>query len=101
MSNSENKASGNALLKTTLITLVAAVIVTVLFVMPAEFGIDPTGVGAKLGLLDLSAIDASQEQSDESRALIREFRMNLIFTNRTCLARHFRPHMTRCIDPIR
>ena len=41
MSNSENKASGNALLKTTLITLVAAVIVTVLFVMPAEFGIDP------------------------------------------------------------
>ena len=66
MSNSENKPSGNTLLKTTLITLVAAVIVTVLFVMPAEFGIDPTGVGAQLGLLDLSAINASQEQSDES-----------------------------------
>jgi hypothetical protein len=70
MSNSENKPSGNTLLKTTLITLVAAVIVTVLFVMPAEFGIDPTGVGAQLGLLDLSAIDSSQEQSDDSDSAV-------------------------------
>ena len=70
MSNSENKPSGNTLLKTTLITLVAAVIVTVLFVMPAEFGIDPTGVGAQLGLLDLNAIDTSQEPSDDSDSAV-------------------------------
>ncbi len=35
--------------------LVAAVIVLVLFVMPAEYGIDPTGVGGALGLTAIAA----------------------------------------------
>jgi len=46
-------SSGN-LLKGALVALVAAVVVTVLFVLPAEYGVDPTGVGAKLGLLELA-----------------------------------------------
>lgn len=59
MNESENQgsqatpSSGN-LLKGALVALVAAVVVTVLFVLPAEYGVDPTGVGAKLGLLDLA-----------------------------------------------
>ncbi len=43
------------LLKGSLLALVVAVLVTVLFVMPAEFGVDPTGIGARLGLLDIGA----------------------------------------------
>ena len=46
-------SSGN-LLKGALVAMVAAIVVTVLFVLPAEYGVDPTGVGAKLGLLDLA-----------------------------------------------
>ncbi len=46
--------SGSTILKSAAVALVAAVLATVLFVMPAEFGIDPTGVGAKLGLLELA-----------------------------------------------
>ncbi len=42
------------LLKGTLLALLAAVVVTLLFVLPAEYGVDPTGVGARLGLLDLT-----------------------------------------------
>jgi len=42
------------LLKGALLAMVAAAVVTVLFVLPAEFGVDPTGIGAKLGLLDLA-----------------------------------------------
>jgi hypothetical protein len=59
MNETENQQSpstpsqGN-LLKGALLALVAAAVVTVLFVLPAEYGVDPTGIGAKLGLLDIS-----------------------------------------------
>lgn len=68
MSNAENKAAAGALLKTTLITAVAAIVVTVLFVLPAEYGIDPTGVGARLGLLDLGGIDDEADDKDQDDA---------------------------------
>ena len=54
MNEPETGGSSQAgLLKGTLLALVAAIIVAVLFVLPAEYGVDPTGVGEKLGLLDL------------------------------------------------
>ena len=52
--DSPSTPSQGNLLKGALFALVAAVFVTVLFVLPAEFGVDPTGVGAKLGLLDIA-----------------------------------------------
>ena len=52
--DSASTPSQGNLLKGALFALVAAIIVTVLFVLPAEFGVDPTGVGAKLGLLDIA-----------------------------------------------
>ena len=52
--DSPSTPSQGNLLKGALLALVAAVVVTVLFVLPAEFGVDPTGIGAKLGLLDLA-----------------------------------------------
>lgn len=44
-----NKAS-SSLIKATLLSVVVAVITLVLFILPAEYNIDPTGVGQKLGL---------------------------------------------------
>jgi len=58
-------SQGN-LLKGALLALVAAAVVTVLFVLPAEFGVDPTGIGAKLGLLDLADTAESAENSGAS-----------------------------------
>lgn len=51
---SQGPSSGN-LFKSAFWTLLGAVVVTVLFIMPAEYGVDPTGVGTKLGLTDLDA----------------------------------------------
>lgn len=72
MSNTDNKPSSGTLLKTTLVTAIAAVVVMVLFVLPSEYGVDPTGVGAKLGLLDLGDIDAqpANESGTESRSQV-------------------------------
>ncbi len=58
-------SQGN-LLKGALFALVAAAVVTVLFVLPAEFGVDPTGIGAKLGLLDLADTAESAENDGAS-----------------------------------
>ncbi len=40
-------------------SLVAAAVLLVLFVLPAEYGIDPTGLGGKLGLTALKHNDAA------------------------------------------
>ena len=71
MSNVENRPAAGTLLKTTLITAVAAIVVTVLFVLPAEYGVDPTGVGARLGLLDLGGIDRAQSADEDQVDLLR------------------------------
>lgn len=49
--------SGSSLFKSAFFTLLGAVIATVLFIMPAEYGVDPTGLGTKLGLGDLEQSD--------------------------------------------
>lgn len=46
----ESNHTGRSLVKATLISFVIAVIALVLFILPAEYNIDPTGVGKKLGL---------------------------------------------------
>ena len=71
MNETDNQESQSApsqgnLLKGALFALVAAAAVTVLFVLPAEFGVDPTGIGAKLGLLDLAETAESAEDSAAS-----------------------------------
>ncbi len=53
--------SGRALLKATMIALVIAAVVLVTTVLPAEYGIDPLGVGRALGLTDLFAAGSGEE----------------------------------------
>jgi hypothetical protein len=65
--NVRSTPSRGNLLKGSVVALLVAAVVTVLFVMPAEFGVDPTGVGARLGLLDLGASAETLEASTGSR----------------------------------
>ena len=65
----DNGPSQSGLLKGTLLALVSAIVVAILFVLPAEYGVDPTGVGEKLGLLDLGGTE--QAASDASPAATR------------------------------
>lgn len=62
--------SRNTLLKSAAIAAIAAVVVTVLFVMPAEYGVDPTGIGARLGLLTLTDIDEDEHGVDEPPRMV-------------------------------
>ncbi len=48
--------SSRALLKSTLIALVVAAALLVIIVMPAEYGVDPTGVGRLTGLKEMGEI---------------------------------------------
>lgn len=61
-SNASSGPSKTALLRGGLLALVIAFLVTFLFVLPAEYGVDPSGVGARLGLLDLATDDAGQNE---------------------------------------
>ena len=46
-------ATSGSLFKSAFFALLGAIIVTVLFIMPAEYGVDLTGVGARLGLTNI------------------------------------------------
>ena len=60
-SNPSQQPSISRLLKATAIALTAACILLVTTVLPAEYGIDPTGIGARLGLNKLDATTATAE----------------------------------------
>ena len=53
--NNIDPPSKASLLKATLISIVAAAVILVLVVLPAEYGIDPTGIGEATGLTQLNA----------------------------------------------
>jgi len=53
--NNIEPPSKNTLIKATLASIVAAAIILVLIVLPAEYGIDPTGLGGATGLTQLNA----------------------------------------------
>jgi hypothetical protein len=55
--------STGKLLKATVIAAAVAAVLLVTTVMPAEYGIDPTGIGAKLGLTTLASIDAEDAKA--------------------------------------
>ena len=46
--------------------LLVAGLILVMFVLPAEYGVDPLGTGAKVGLLDLGVVGQQVEALSES-----------------------------------
>ena len=59
--------SAAALVKSTVIALAIAVIVLISIVLPAEYNIDPTGIGSKLGLTVLAAPKNTILEESESK----------------------------------
>ena len=65
----EDLPSSAQLLRSTILAAVGAVIVLVVIVLPAEYGIDPTGIGRTLGLTEMGeiktelAIEAEKDHS--------------------------------------
>ena len=68
-SRAELPTSGQ-LLRSTAIAAAAAAVLLVTVVLPAEYGIDPTGVGDVLGLTEMGEIKASlaEEAAEDARA---------------------------------
>lgn len=55
-------ASSRQLVKSTVVAIVVAAVLLVMVVMPAEYGVDPTGVGRVLGLTSMGDIKMSLEK---------------------------------------
>ncbi|WP_286262713.1 hypothetical protein [Thalassotalea atypica] len=73
----ESNRQNRSLVKATLISLIVAAIVLVLFILPAEYNIDPTGVGQSLGLTvfnevseDTSVVTNGKGNSEEDAVVI-------------------------------
>ena len=66
--------SPKALLRSTVIALVVAIVILVTMVLPAEYGIDPTGIGRVLKLTQMgefkimTAQEAAMDAQDDSIA---------------------------------
>ena len=69
MNQPEQTPSRGALIKSVAAALVAALAAFVLFVLPAEFGRDPTGVGRLLGLNQLAAVEDDHDD-EPSRTVV-------------------------------
>ncbi|WP_117234845.1 transmembrane anchor protein [Vibrio maerlii] len=71
--------STKQLLKSTIIALLTAVVLLVTVILPAEYAIDPTGIGRALGLAEMGEIKtqlaeeaAADEARDQALALVTE-----------------------------
>ena len=62
----EELPTTSQLVMSTIIAFVAAVAVLVIIVMPAEYGIDPTGIGRSIGLTEMGEI--KKQLSEEAEA---------------------------------
>jgi hypothetical protein len=60
--NRNELPSTKSLIKATLLALVVATVVLVVFILPAEYGVDVTGIGSRLGLNAMSAAEPESEE---------------------------------------
>ena len=58
--NKDGLPTSASLIKATIIALLVGALVLVTAILPAEYGIDPTGLGSRMGLNGLSAADGPQ-----------------------------------------
>ena len=74
---SQVELSGKALLKVTISTLLLALTALLLFVLPAEFDRDPTGIGELLGIKGMAgySVGALSKQPQTYVEDLREFEL--------------------------
>jgi hypothetical protein len=66
----EELPSSSQLLRSTIIAAISAVVILVAVVLPAEYGIDPTGAGRMLGLTEMGEIKRELgEEAERDRAI--------------------------------
>ena len=68
--NNDGLPSSASLIKATFMALVIGSIVLITTVLPAEYGIDPTGLGQKMGLTALSSVDPAETTEAPSDNLL-------------------------------
>jgi len=70
----ESNQKSTSLVKATIISFAIALIALVLFILPAEYNIDPTGIGGKLGLTvfneEAKATPAAQSKVNEQDSVV-------------------------------
>lgn len=60
--------SSAQLIRSTIIALIAAIVILVTIVLPAEYGIDPTGIGRAIGLAEMGEIKTElAREAEEDR----------------------------------
>lgn len=70
--NDRELPSTKKLVRSTIIAAVSALVLLVTVVMPAEYGMDPTGVGRVLGLKQMGEIKMSLAAEAEQEAVLQE-----------------------------
>lgn len=68
--NKDGLPTSASLIKATIIALLVGALVLVTAILPAEYGIDPTGLGSRMGLNALSAANASEQEAAPSGNLL-------------------------------
>lgn len=64
----EELPSTKQLIRSTLIAIVAAIVILITIVLPSEYGIDPTGIGRTLGLAEMGEIKMQlQEEAEKDK----------------------------------
>lgn len=66
----EELPSSAQLLKSTIVAAVSAVVILVTVVLPAEYGIDPTGAGKAIGLAEMGEIKTQLAEEAEADRLL-------------------------------
>lgn len=68
----ENLPSSAQLLKSTIIAALSAIVILVSLVLPAEYGIDPTGVGRVIGLTEMGEVKSQlAEEAEMDRQMLK------------------------------
>lgn len=68
MQANQTSQTNQSLIKATVIAFVVAIVALVLFILPAEYNIDPTGIGEKLGLTVFNQQSNSENTSNPAIA---------------------------------
>ena len=72
--SNEELPSSKQLIKSTFLALVVALVLLITCILPAEYGVDPTGIGRSLGLTQMGEIkeqlaeEAAQDEASQSQA---------------------------------
>ncbi|CTQ53693.1 hypothetical protein LP7551_02218 [Roseibium album] len=78
--NPEELPSSAQLLRSTIIALIAAIVILVTIVLPAEYGIDPIGAGRALGLTEMGEIktELAREAEEDHKAQTQDDQSSLL-----------------------